>query len=54
MDLLDFLTQKEKIDIKTSIETQMLDLKEHLNDKNNFKKKEDWRNMSFVKEESNE
>ena len=54
MDLLDFLTQKEKIDIKTSIETQMLDLKEHLNVKNNFKKKEDWRNMSFVKEESNE
>lgn len=49
MEILDYLNEKEPDDvIRSSIHSQVLSLKELLDDKKNFKEKNDWKKTSFV------
>lgn len=50
MQTNDYLSKEESEMIRESIHSQVLDLKEKLNDKSNFKEKKDWKEMSFVTE----
>lgn len=50
MDILEYLKRDKNFDPNESIQIQVVQLKEKLNDKNNFKTHDDWKRTSFVKE----
>lgn len=49
MEVIDYLKRKEFDDTRcSSIRSQVLSLKELLNNKENFKEKDDWKRTSFI------